>query len=208
MLFSKYDGTFLPDNAGKAILVKENADIQSIKKGGSVYSFKRDAELVLKYPIDFIIRWLNRLFLGISIDNDRVSFVYLFTSYTLLFLALLTIKDKCKKLKDILDLRLFLLLALVTPSLVPCLEHVEMRYFMSIQILIAGTALLADTLWNSLSGFKDFAASIIINRKNRNGEIRINYPFVSYVIFITLCFMLFATQYELRGPSPSILFKF
>src|SRR6185369_929415 len=101
--------------------------------------------LVLKYPIDFMLRWLNRLFLGISVDNNELNFVYLFVSYTLLYLSFLTVRNKCKTLKEILDSRIFLILALILPSLIPCLIHVEMRYFMSIQILIAGTALLSDT---------------------------------------------------------------
>lgn len=212
MLYAKTDPPItLPDNRGKAILLKENANIESIEKGGSSYSFKQNLKLALQYPLDYIMRWLNRLFLGVSVDNNRRSITYLFISYTLLFLSLLTLKKKCKRLKSVLNSKLFLILALITPSLVPCLMHVEMRYFMSIQILIAGTALLSDTLWESLSFFKEFIKSITVNRKKTRvvwGELRINYSFISYIIFITLCFMLFATQYELVGPNSAILFDF
>lgn len=214
MLYSKF--MMLPDNRGKAILIKENANIQAIEQGGGEYSYQNYVKLVLKYPVDFVMRWLNRLFLGISVDNGKfsstyLSFKYIFASYTLLFLSLLTIKQECEKLKNVFNSRAFLILALITPSLVPCILHVEMRYFMSIQILIAGTALLSDTFWKSLSGFKEFVKSITINRKDVTipcGEIRINYSFISYMIFIALCFMLLATQYELIGPKPNILFNF
>ncbi|MBI6873593.1 hypothetical protein [Clostridium aciditolerans] len=211
MLMSKYSDVTIPDNRGKAILIKENRDIESIEKGGGSYNYKDYTKLVLKYPVEFLTRWLNRLFLGVSVDNNETNYFYLLGSYTLLFLSLLTFKKNCKWIKDVFDSRTFLILALILPSLVPCLMHVEMRYFMSIQILIAGIALLSDTLWNSLLNFKEFIKQVTIDRKNTDSStsIQINYTFVSYLIFITLCFLLFATQYELLGPTnANILFKF
>lgn len=209
MTFSKYTAVTIPDNRGTAILLKENKDLQSIKAGAFSYGPVEYIKLVLKYPIDFLIRWLDRLFLGISIDNNETNFLYLLVSYSLLFLSLLTLKKSCKWLKDLFQSRTFLILALIFPSLVPCTMHVEMRYFISIQILIAGTALFSDTLWTALFNFKNFIKQII-NNKNRGSKtpIQINYTFVSYSIFITLCFLLFATHYELLGPtSAHILFK-
>lgn len=208
MLYSKYPLT-IPDNRGNAILIKEKAPIEQIKQGGGSFTLQHYAKLVLKYPVDFTIRWLERLFLGISVDNDKSSVIFLLASYTLLFLSLLTLKRRCLTLRSVFNSRAFLILAFILPSLVPCLMHVEMRYFMSIQILIAGAALLSDTLWKELWGFGQFAKRLTVQRESNGsvlGDIKINYAFVNCIVFVTLCFMVFASQYELLGPGIGILF--
>lgn len=207
LITSKYGGSAnIPDIRGKAILLRENVDISSIEKGGTVLNLKEYSRIVLKYPLDFLIRWLNKLFLGISVDDNRVSSTYLFFSYTLLFLSLYTLRNKCRMLKDLFNPKIFLILALITPSLVPSLLHVEIRYYMSIQILIAGTALLSNTFWRPFFELKELVLSkqgisLLFN------ETRINYSFIAYIIFISLCFMLFASLYELAGPTSDILFR-
>ncbi|KTE93853.1 hypothetical protein AT727_02540 [Desulfitobacterium hafniense] len=211
MLMSKHN-PYIPDNRGEAILILEGADIHSIELGGGSYGFKEYVKLVFSYPLDFIVRWLNRLFLGISIDNvglknSEPHISYLFVSYSLLFLSLLTMIKHCDRVKRFLDIRTFLVFALIIPSLVPCTMHVEMRYFMSIQILIAGTALLSDTLWKPVKDLIKSAKKMKTNTRFQIGEIKISNVFMSYIIFMTLCILLIATQYELMGPDLPILFS-
>jgi len=209
MLMSKYP-TMIPDNRGHAILLEANADIDGISKGGSL-TYKEYAKLIIKHPVDFVNRWLNRLFLGISVDNDKTSFIYLLFLYSLLFLSLLTLKKNITKVKNLFNRKTLIILAFVTASLVPCLYCVEMRYFMAIQSLIACTAIFSDTFWDGAKEFKMYLKNLFSNKKQILKKItntNINYNIIVYIIFIALCFMLFSTQYELLGTRNEILYRF
>lgn len=211
MLTSKYGSNLtIPDNRGTSILIKEKADLEKIKGGSIVYGYNGYIKLIAKYPLDFLMLWTKRLFLGISVDNNNVSFIYLFTSYTLTFISLLTVKNHCKKIKNIfLNQKTLLLLSFIVSSLVPCLWWTEMRYFISIQVLIISTAILSDTLWKILYKLIYSIKQLIVYKKHfLIKEIKINYTLISYFIFIILCFMLFATIYESLGPNINILFNF
>lgn len=191
----------IPDNRGIAILKAEKFNMIKVNSGDTNFNYIRYFKLICKHPLDFLSLWSKRLFLGISIDNDRLSFIYLFFSYTFLFISFLTIKTGIQKIKDITQIpKTFLLLAFIVTSLIPCLLSTEMRYFVSLQILIIGTAIISDTFWKILNNFK-FPPLI---RK----DTRINYTLISYFIFLVFCFTLFASIYESYGPYKSILFKF
>lgn len=198
--------TPIPDNRGLSILKKENADLNRINDGTFSYEYNQYLNLIFKYPLDFIIRWLNRLFLGISVDNNNRNSLFLLISYTLTFFFLNEIKQKYNNFKKIFSKKSLLLFSIISCSLVPSLWWTEMRYFLSIQILVAGSIIYSNSLWNFIINIKIFFINLF-NIYNKKHYLPLKFYLLEYFIFITLCFMHFASIYEQIGPYPSILFK-
>ncbi|MEI8216420.1 MAG: hypothetical protein WCF96_04920 [Eubacteriales bacterium] len=201
------DLSITPDNRGTAILINEGQDLEALKAGAMIYTFKQSIGLVLKYPADYIVRWLNRLFEGISLNDGKNSIIFLLFSYSALYLALISLKRRCSELNNVLKPKSLIVLAWILPSLVPALLHVELRYFMSIQILIFSVSIYDEFVWDIIKDRTNYLKNRVKKHEKNKKPIKINYTLIAYIVFILLCFMLYATQNELRGADPSILFS-
>lgn len=212
MLWLKYSGGPTIDNVRLRTigwLINENF-IDQVAQGSYAYDPSYYAKLIAVHPIDFLTQWVNKLFLGVSLDNGSRSAVYLLYIYSLLYLAIRLVFKKIKKVKDLFNKNTLLVLAFILPSLAPLLFHVEMRYFLSIQILIIGSVLLNTTIREQAGHLKKIIQTLVKQvkaTKVKNLDFTINYDFLIYLIFIAVCFSWYAAIYENVGITSEILFK-
>lgn len=212
MLWLKYGGGPVIDN-GRFRIIGETANqdfIEKVSLGLNAYLPTHYFKLMAAHPIELIVQSINKIFLAVSLDNGNRSVAHLWLSYTLLYLSVHLVYQKIKKASDFANSNFLLVLAFILPSLTPLLFHVEMRYFLSIQILIISTAIFGnkprilaiDQVKNILLSFKK------VNIKDlRKLDFKINYNFVFYLIFIFVCFSWYASIYENSLLTKEILFR-
>ena len=189
------------DNLGKSIILNENLDEKIISQGAAIYNKEGIIKTVLKYPLIFIVRWSERLFLGVMNDNLNLypsSIIKFKTIYlniimgTFIYLSLLVFKENNKKIKDIFSFQTLILIAFLLSALVPSIGHVENRYYMAIRGLFI---ICAMTKFH----FK----------KNKiNLKTKINYNILVYPIFIILILLLYAAIYQSIGPQIDLIYEF
>ena len=198
MLIINYPIT-VPDNIGLSIMKARNDDIKLAKMGGSIYDYSDYVKIFMEYPIEFSTRIFERMFLGTINDYKNIGFVSsihsnikinLIAMITFLYMSLSIIKNKVKKVKDILNYKTIIVLSSMLTIVPPSLLHVENRYYLYLRSLIIGTAI--------------FGSSFKINKINLKDikDAKINYGFVSYIIFLILCIALYIAIYQsLDGAS-------
>lgn len=204
----------IPDNLGKAIKIKffgEGYDTNligySVDVGNDPKVFiPMYLDMVLTYPVEFIVRYFNRFFIALSPANNNLNIKMLFIDYSALFLVLLKIK-KIKTVKEFFSPFLFLWLAFPLAIVPPVVMHMELRYAIQIQGLIFSIVVLDDYLWtkvkNFVLGFKD-----LITKFNWEKilDVRFSPIFFVYLLFIILCFSYIGTLYEMIGPLGDSIF--
>lgn len=210
MLWLKYSsGPTINNIRGRTILNSINKNFEKqIEGGGAAYSPQYFLKIVLSHPIDFITQWMNKLFLAMSLDNGNRNVVHLIYFYSLIYVFIQIIFSKIKKISDILKPKALIILSFILPSITALLFHVEMRYFLSLQILIFSVTILSDELWNYIKTFTISTKNLFLNRKIKETNIKINYKFITYVIFIIVCLSWYASLYEIVGVNEKILFTF
>lgn len=212
MLFLKYaNGPTINNNRGRMIGKQtfENFEAE-IESGRSPYSSQYFLKLVLMYPLDFLTQWLNRFFLSLSLDNGNRNVLHLIYSFSLFYVFIVMVVSKIKKIEDVFKTKILVVLSFVLPSLVPLIFHVEMRYFLSIQILIFSTVLLGDILWKNIN-IINLINNLLKKIKNKTfylSKIRVNYTFVAYIVYLLICFSWYASLYNITGVNKYILFSF
>ena len=220
-----YPITKLPDNRGEAILREDRGHTEvnqayeatdASKNANGVtegwanpfqYSLAQYIKLALKHPLDFFMRFCNRLFYALDMDNGKSSILRIFTGFTLLYLALYAVFKRCKTLRSFFKPGLLIVAAFVVPVLISCFLQIEKRYTISLLVLVTCVGLFDDTLKNAYIAVKNMADRFR-NRSSLNEimSIKIFYPVAIYAIFIIVCFLHHATIMETLGPSISILF--
>jgi len=171
-------------------------------------------QLILKHPVDFITTWCNGLLLSVSLNNNQNSVVYLFLSYSLLFISLYIIFKRIRITKDLFSTNTLIVIAFLCCSLVTCLMHLEMRYVMAFQGLYIAAAILEGTMWNTVKSIGGLVKECIEKRSiklffSTIKNSKFPWTFVIYLVFVIMCFMNYAALLENCGPDPaSILFKY
>lgn len=160
----------------------------------SEISVEEYLQIFLKYPVDFILNYLNSFFLILSPDHGGFNLLPLLTFYTLLYCSLYIGFTKCKSWKQFFS-PLFLIGFSFLWATVPMLVmNIEPRTCMQIQGLIIALALCDNTIWDNIVDFiKHFKVNSL---KRQNG---ISYPVVFYILFLCVCIMHIATLYETLG---------
>lgn len=210
-------GMTLPDNRGIVILKDiygeqfEDAykDITDGKIGFSVLEY---LQLALRYPFDFLSRYVNRLFLALTPDGGSPSISRLFVSYTLIFCSFLSIYKRCKTVKQFFSTEIILVLSFLCAIAAPIVLTIELRYAMQIQGFIYAVGLLDDQLWKGLKNIGCFCKGIVIKPQQsvqKLEEVPLSYTSILYIVFVIFCFIHIATIYETVGnDTVNILFKF
>lgn len=185
----------LPSNRNAAIL--EDYFGENITNIGGI---KVDEYLGIffKYPIDYILNYLNSFFLILSPDRGRFNLFPLLIFYSLLYFSLYIGVSKCKTWKSFFS-PLFLIGFSFLWATVPMLVmNIEERTCMQIQGLIIALALCDDTIWDNISkGLKKLKSEGL--RETIKKMNRISYPVVFYFLFICIWMTHIATLYEALG---------
>lgn len=210
-----FSGPMLPDNRGLSIVQdmygEKYEEINQLMVGGNMpLSVRQYFSIVTDYPADFMVRYVNRLFLAVSPDGGKLSFSHLFVAYTLLFATLLSLKKHCTTLKHFFSLRALIVLSFVFAIAASIILNIEMRFVMQLQGLIYGVALLDDTLWD---GFYSFGKAVRQCFKEKSlvilGKNKFPHAFFMYIGFMLLCLAHMASLYEMIGVNADVvLFSF
>lgn len=211
----RFFGPGLPDYRGLAIINDYYGDqsqsiISAFSVNGYSITITQYIKLCLQYPVDFLTRYFNRVFLALSPDGGYLSISRLFVSYTLLFSAFLALKKRVTSVRKFFSSKMLILLSFLFSLAAMMVTAIEYRYTMQIQGLVFSLALLDNTLWD---GFRSLYKTILQCFKNRSlrslGEQPFPYHFLVYILFILFCFTHMATLYETLGPDTTyILFRF
>ena len=159
-------------------------------QGGYGMSILDYLKMFFKYPIDFCLCYFNSLVLCLTPDGGGFHFARIFVFYTLFFITLYIVYSKCKRVKDIFNCKLWIVIAFLTALIPLLLGNIEQRMCMQIQGLIIGVAICDDTLWNRVKNLKV---------KNNFMNFQLNYSLVGYILFIIIGFAYIGLLYEFSG---------
>lgn len=198
-------GASIPSNLNQAIfqaylgneIFEQNQS--TILAGGYGMSVIEYMGLVLKYPINFALCYLEKLFLILSPDGGAFRFLPLFIFYTLMFIAFKIGISKNKSIKSVFNAKLWIVFAFLW-SIVPALVMVlESRYAMQLQGFILAIALCKDELWKKLFNVLYEVRNWKLENVKKIGEGEIPYTLIFYCCFIIACFLHMSSLYELIG---------
>lgn len=208
MQYINYPQT-LPDNLGGNMILSENMDTNVIKNGGYLYEVKGMAKMILKYPILFIARWSERVFLGILNDPfnsypGRSPFSEILTIIiygTLIYVMLGELKNNIKKVKDVFSLKVLICLNFILPSIVPSvMGHVENRYYFGIRAFMIAVFALSPFIPDTIKKLKKFKLKDVLNYK-------LSYNLARYFIFMLLIVLLYIAIYQSAGPNATMTYE-
>ena len=213
-ILRRYFGYKILDYRGIAILndyYSEGAEA-IISQGWNnqmAHPYRDYFNLIFRYPVDFIVRFADRMFVAVSPDGGYMSIRRLFVSFSALYLGVGNWKKRIKTIKDFFSPGILIILAFLVTQLGVMIYGVETRYAMQLQGLLLGLALLDDTIW---LGFKKVFLTIKecwkekslrpIGKKNFSGKI------VGYIFFLIFCFALIAALYDTMNADYSLVFEF
>lgn len=161
-----------------------------------------------RYPIDFIVGYVDRLFICLSTDMARNSFIGLSFGYTLLYLTIYTFIPRLRRIKDVFCSNFWLVAGFLS-SIIPCLVlTVEMRYALSLQAFIYGIAILGPVVPNIGSVIaRNISDCFFSKRGCRIKEKNFPWGFVLWLVFILCCLAHMGTLYAQSDLGIEMLFK-
>lgn len=150
--------------------------------GGYAWTIKEYLQIVLRYPLDFILQYVDRFFLCLSIDTGVNAFHSLFIGYALVYMSVLTIvkqNSSCKMLFRLNNLIIFSALLSVVPVLV---LSVEPRYALGLQSVFFGIAICGPCV-------PRFISRVITNLREHKKlqEYKFPWHFLLGLLFCLLC---------------------
>lgn len=200
----------LPDNLGISMITNEGLDLGVVNGGGTLFSTIPEMfNIIIHYPIIFISRWSERLYLGIVNDPYNYFPCYPFFSTfmtlalmgTMIYASLLEFKDKVKTIKDIFTYKILIVITFIFPALVPSMMgHAENRYYFGIRSLIIAVFCMSPFLPNVIGKLKKLNFKQIKNWK-------INYSFIFYLIFVSFIILLYIALYQSAGPNTDFTYE-
>ncbi len=210
----RYFGYKILDFRGMAILndyYPEGAEavIAGVWENPPAHPYREYLNLVVHYPVDFIVRYANRMFLAVSPDGGYMSIRRLFVSFSAIYLGTINWKKRIKTIKDFFSPNILILLAFILTQAGVMVNAVEYRYAMQLQGLLLGMALLDDTLWD---GFKRVFRTIADCFRQKSlkpiGQKKFSARILVYVIFLIFCFAYVAALYDTMHAYYNIVFEF
>lgn len=199
----------LKDNLGLSLAFKDNYNnYQNLLLGTDVYSFKYYFKMMVKYPIVFIVRWAERLFLGLSADPLNAYPIAYKTIYPIviymgicMYVFWYYVKNNLKKISQLVNKQSIIFYAFIFSALVPTFGHVENRYYIACRVMLSGILLLSPLITEYI-------------RKLKNKEIKfknINTDFLTCIIFVVICLTVYCALYQSTGVNAnyieSIIYK-
>lgn len=211
-------GTELKDNRGYAI-EKDFFDPEGkgfnerhtlIENGGVSITTKQYLYLVSKYPADFAMKYVNRIFVALSPDGGLFKFYPLFVAYSLFFITWIILIKNVKNMKQFFSPNILIVLSFIMAIAALLVLQVEMRTVMQIQGLIYGFAILSDDFWNAIKKIGQSIKQLFVEKSlTILHDVKIPYVFLIYILFMFFCFTHMGTLYEANGiNSNTILINF
>lgn len=210
----KFYGPDLADPRGNAIVMNiygtEEGTLLLEKAAMGVYgwSIPEYFKAFFKYPIDFIMLYLNRFMIMISDDSGKSLLRSLLASYTMIYLSAVTCITRLKKMSDIVSAKFWLVLgtlASIIPSLVMC---IEIRVTISVQALFYGVALAGPILPQIGKNVVDIYRQCKQD-KSLHSLSQHNFPWgiVGWLIFCLICLAYFGSICAGSGLGEKMLYR-
>lgn len=186
----------IPDYLSMGLLTESQLKIA--EAGGTVFAYSDYFKLILKNPFVFIVRWAERLFLGMF--NDPRNAMFIIVKYVNLHLVIMSaiiygfydqFKAHFKQYKDFISVEMAIYIGFLFSALVPTFGHVENRYFFTARCLVYGVFALSPYLNESVANIKSKIKS--------NGLNSVNYKFYGWMIFALLSLMIYYSIYQSAG---------
>lgn len=187
----------LTDNLSLSLVSKDNySNYENLISGVDVYNYKSYFKLIIQYPIVFIVRWTERLFLGLVADPLNaypISYnnIYVIVSYMSVCLYVLWyyIKKNLKKINQLFNKQSIIFYAFLFLVLVPTFGHVENRYYFAGRVMLNGILLLSPLL-------NEFIEKI----KSKDIKFtNINMNFITCIVFVIICLTAYCALYQSSG---------
>lgn len=186
----------VPDNLSMGFLNAEQ--LEQVKAGGAILSYGDYINLILHHPIRFLVRWSERLFLGIMNDpQNLIAKTVRYPSVMIVSMAVIvySLYDRFKarfvKYKDIISVDMAIYLGLLFSALVPSFGHVENRYFFTARCFIYGVFAVSPYLNETVNTIKQ-------KIKGKTFE-PISWRFWGGAVFILLSLIIYYALYQSAG---------
>ena len=196
----------VPDYLGLKLLTEEQ--IAKINAGGSVFTYSDYFKLVLKEPVLFLMRWSERLFLGMFNDPEnsrefitenavRFNAKALLEDAHIISMAVIIygfydrFKARFKKYKDFISLEMAIYIGFLFSALVPSFGHVENRYFFTARCLVYGVFIMSPF-------FSDGFVSLKQKIKNKDLDT-VSYRFWGCLLFVLMSLIIYYAIYQSMG---------
>ncbi len=186
----------IPDNIGIGFLSEEQ--LAQVEAGGAILSYGDFIRLVLHHPIRFIVRWCERLYLGIM--NDPLNLIgKTVTSVSVMVMSMSAMvyslydrfKMRFKSYKDVISMDMAIYLAFLFTALVPSLLHTENRYYFTARCFIFGVFALSPYLNETVSTIK--------NKIKGKTLGTISWKFWGGAVFVLLSLIIYYALYQSAG---------
>lgn len=186
----------IPDNLSMGFLTEEQ--LARVQAGGIVFNYGEYIKLVLQHPIRFLVRWSERLFLGIMNDpQNLIGKTVKYPSIMIISMAAIVyslydrFKARFKNYKDIISMDMAVYLGLLFSALVPSFGHVENRYFFAARCFIFGVFAISPYLNQTVDSIKN-------KIKNKTLE-PVSWRFWGCAVFILLSLIIYYALYQSAG---------
>lgn len=209
----KFYGPDLYDARGNAIVMSIYGEegkqlLEQAAAGAYGWTISQYFETFFKYPIDFIMLYLNRFVVMISDDMGTASLRSLLPSYTMVYLAVLTCVKRIKKVKDIFRAKGWLVLGALASVIPALVMTVELRVTISLQVLFFGVALAGPILpqiWKTIS----VGVAQCWREKSLRSVMEKGFPWglFGWFIFCVVCLAYFGLLCAGSGMGTSMLYK-
>lgn len=196
----------LPDYLGLQFLNEEqNAKIDA---GGYVFSYSDYFKMVLQNPVLFLVRWSERLFLGMfndpenrrifaTLKGDSFNEIGLPKDIHIIFMSVFVygfydrFKERFNEYKDFISLEIAVYIGFLFSALVPSFGHVENRYFFAARCLVYGVFIMTPFLSDGFDTLK---------QKIKNKDLGlVSYRFWGCLLFILISFIIYYAIYQSAG---------
>lgn len=154
--------------------------------------------LILNCPVDFLVLLFNRVIILFSPDGDGPAVLQLFLFHSCLFICGFFVYLRCKKWRDLFNVKIWIVLAFLAAIADPLLFTPEMRFVISLQGLVVAIAI------GYICPSKERIYNALIYKKGDIKEFRLNYTVLCYLFFIVMMMSYIALLYE---NSARILFE-
>lgn len=187
----------LPDNLSQSIVLSDSSEIlETIKSGQDYYTLKSYIKLIIKQPVAFVVRWCQRLFLGVV--NDPISNFPVVLKWGLSVIIFMGVSiyqsylyvKKNYKFKDLFNINGVVFISFVFVALVPSFGHIENRYFIALRCLFMAMYLLSPIIPN-----------FITEIKNKKFNLNNLYGLFETFVFTILLIVIYYSMYGNLGVS-------
>ncbi|MBE7092664.1 MAG: hypothetical protein E7365_05755 [Clostridiales bacterium] len=186
----------VPDNLSMGFLTPEQ--LEQVNAGGAILNYGDYIQLIIQHPVRFLVRWSERLFLGIM--NDPQNLIAKTVNYPSVMLVSMAVivyslydrfKARFTNYKDIISVDMAIYLALLFSALVPSFGHVENRYFFTARCFIFGVFAISPYLNQTFESIK--------NKIKEKTLEPISWRFWGCAVFVLLSLIIYYAIYQSAG---------